>query len=44
MVVSSAIAGAAFGYSLLSWVGAILGLIFGAGLMAQYVIRNRYYR
>jgi hypothetical protein len=44
MVLSAAIAGAIFGYSLLGWLGAILGLVVAAGLMAQFVVRNRYYR
>jgi hypothetical protein len=44
MVMSAAVVGALVGYSTLGWIGAILGLVVAAGLMAKFVIRGRYYR
>ena len=44
MVLSAAVAGALFGYSLLGWLGGIIGLIVGAALMGKLVIRGRYFR
>jgi hypothetical protein len=38
------VAGALFGYGLLGWVGALVGLVIAAGLMAKFVVRGRYYR
>jgi hypothetical protein len=44
MALSATIAGAIFGYSLMGWLGAILGLVVAAGLMAKFLVSNRYYR
>ena len=44
MVLSVGMIGAAFGYSLLGWVGAILGFLVAAGFMNKFVIRKRFYR
>ena len=44
MVLSAAVVGALLGFSFLGWVGAIIGLVVAAGLMAKFVVRGRYYR
>ena len=44
MVLSAAVAGALFGYSLLGLVGGIIGLIAAAALMGKFVVRGRYFR
>lgn len=44
MVVSAAVAGAFLGYSWFGFLGAVLGLIFAAAAMNNFVVRKRYYR
>jgi hypothetical protein len=44
MVLSTSVVGATFGYWLMGWVGAILGLFIAGGLMNKFVIRRRYFR
>jgi hypothetical protein len=44
MVLSAAVAGAVFGYSLFGWLGGITGLLVAAALMGKFVVRGRYFR
>lgn len=44
MVASAGLVGAILGYSLLEWIGAVVGLVVAAGLMAKFVAGGGYFR
>jgi hypothetical protein len=44
MVLVGGVAVACFGYSLLGWVGAIVGFLVGIGLITKAVQRGRFFR
>lgn len=44
MILAAGLVGALFGYSLLGWIGALIGLVVATGLMRTFVVGGRFYR